>query len=175
MKIVLVSGFAGAGKDAFAEVLCKYKGYKRFAFADSIKETISDSLGIPIFMLHDSEGKKQVVQGKTLRQHCIDLGEQKRKEDPEYWGKLIAQYIKQTKYERIVISDWRLLPEFFAIQKAFPEAFIIPIRISRTNQYVSPIPDLTEYGLMGFPFAFTIQNGGVSKEDFLSQINLLPL
>jgi hypothetical protein len=175
MKIVLVSGFAGAGKDTFSEVLCEHKGYRRFAFADPIKEMIAKKYNIPLEWLHSPTGKQKVVDGKTLRQHCIELGETKRKEDIEYWGKQIAQQIKDSKLENIVISDWRLLPELFTIQKAFPEAFLLPIRIIRTNQYISSIPDATEYGLMGFPFAFTIQNNGVSKEDLQSQINLLPL
>ena len=61
MKIVLLSGFAGAGKDTFAEVLCQHKGYRRFAFADPIKEMVADQLGIPVQILHDPEGKKQIV------------------------------------------------------------------------------------------------------------------
>lgn len=175
MKIVLVSGFASAGKDTFANVLCKHKGYRRFAFADPIKEQIAESLGVNLEWLHSPVGKQKVVQGKTLRQHCIDLGESERKKDPEVWGKQIAQQIKEVKCEKVVISDWRLLPELFAIQKAFPEAFVVPIRIQRTSQYLSSVPDMTEYSLMGFPYAFTIQNSGISEEELLDQINLLPL
>lgn len=175
MKIVLVSGFAGAGKDTFANVLCKHKGYRRFAFADPIKEQIAESLDVNLQWLHSPVGKQKVVAGKTLRQHCIDLGESERKKDPEVWGKQIAQQIQESNCEKVVISDWRLLPELFAIQKAFPEAFIVPIRIQRTSQYLSSVPDMTEYSLMGFPFAFTIQNSGISEEELLDQINLLPL
>ena len=175
MKIVLLSGFAYAGKDTFANVLCKHKGYRRFAFADPIKEIVSESLHVNLEWLHSSVGKQKVIQGKTLRQHCIDLGESERKKDSEVWGKLIAKQIKDSKCERVVISDWRLLPELFAIQKEFPEAFIVPIRVQRTCQYISSVPDLTEYSLMGFPYAFIIQNSGMSEEELLDQINLLPL
>jgi hypothetical protein len=115
------------------------------------------------------------VNGKTLRQYCIDLGESERKKDPEVWGKRIAQQIKESNCQRVVISDWRLLPELFALQKAFPEAFLVPIRIQRSYQYISSVPDMTEYSLMGFPYAFTIQNSGISEEELLDQINLLPL
>lgn len=171
----MVSGFAGAGKDTFANVLCKYKGYRRFAFADPIKQSVAAQTNLPLEVLHSVEGKKQIVNGKSLRQHCIDLGEFERKKDPEVWGKQIAQQIKEVKCEKVVISDWRLLPELFAVQKAFPEAFVVPIRIHRTNQYLSSVPDMTEYSLMGFPYAFTIQNSGISEEELLDQINLLPL
>lgn len=175
MKIVVVAGFAGAGKDTFASLLCKHKGYKRFAFADPIKETIAESLGVELQWLHSPVGKQKVVEGKSLRQHCIDLGESERKKDPEVWGKRIAQQIRDSKCEKVVISDWRLLPELFALQKAFPEASIVPIRIQRAGQLLSSVPDLTEYSLMGFPYAFTIQNNGVSEEDLMNQLNLLPV
>lgn len=175
MKIILLSGFAGAGKDTFAEVLCQHKGFTRFAFADPIKETIAKQFHVPLEWLHSPLGKQKIVEGKTLRQHCIDLGEGKRSEDIEYWGKQIVKQIQDSNLQYIVISDWRLLPELFTIQKAFPDASILPIRIQRVNQYISPVPDRTEYNLMGFPFFFTIQNSGVSKEDFRDQINSLPL
>lgn len=175
MKIVFVGGFAGAGKDTFANVLCKEKGYKRFAFADPIKEKIAEEHGVPLEWLHSATGKQKVVAGKTLRQHCIDLGEAERKKDPEVWATILAKQMKESTCQRIVISDWRLLPELFVVQKAFPEAFIVPIRIQRTYQYISAVPDMTEYSLMGFPYAFTIQNSGVSEEELLEQINLLPL
>ena len=175
MKIIFVGGFAGAGKDTFANVLCKHKGYRRFAFADPIKEMIAEEHNVPLEWLHSSIGKQKVVKGKTLRQHCIDLGEAERKKDPEVWGKKIAEQMKKSTCQRVVISDWRLLPELFAIQKVFPEAFIVPIHIQRTYQYISSVPDMTEYSLMGFPYAFTIQNSGMSEEELLDQINLLPL
>lgn len=175
MKIVFLAGFAQSGKDTFATILCKHKGYRRFAFADPIKEMIAESQNVPLEWLHSSSGKQKVVNGKTLRQHCIDLAESERKKDPEVWAKRVAKQIEVTDCQHVVISDWRLLPELFAIQKAFPEAFIVPIRIQRTKQYLSSVPDMTEYSLMGFPFAFTIQNSGISEEELLNQINLLPL
>lgn len=175
MKIVLVTGWVGSGKDTFANVLVKHKGYRRFAFADPIKEQIAAEHNVPLELLHTQSGKQTVVNGKTLRQHCIDLGESKRREDSEHWGKQIAKQIKESRCEKVVISDWRLLPELFAIQKAFPDAFLVPIRMNRAAQYISSVPDLTEYSLLGFPFAFTIQNSGISEEELLNQINLLPL
>ncbi len=175
MKIVLVTGWVGSGKDTFANVLVKHKGYRRFAFADPIKEMVAQEHKIPIELLHTQVGKQTVVDGKTLRQHCIDLGESKRREDIQYWGKMIAQQIQESNCQKVVISDWRLLPELFAIQNAFPNAFIVPIRMNRAAQYISSVPDLTEYSLLGFPFVFIIQNSGISEEELLNQINLLPL
>lgn len=175
MKIILLSGFAGAGKDTLASVLCKYKGYQRFAFADPIKELVSESLKIPLEYLHSPLGKQRQVDGKTLRQYCIDLGEAERQKDPEVWSSKIAKQIKESTCKRVVISDWRHLPELFGIQKAFPDAFIVPIRICCSSYYISSVPDATEYALIGFPFPFTIQNSRMSEDELLDQINCLPL
>lgn len=175
MKLILLSGFSGAGKDTVASILVLHKAYTRFAFADPIKQMIAENLQVPLDLLHSVEGKQTLVAGKTLRQHCIDLGERKRKEDVEYWVKETADAIRQSGAEQIVISDWRHLPELLGLQKQFPTAMILPIRITRVGQTISPVPDVTEYGLMGFPFAFTLQNDGFTQETLLNQINSLPL
>jgi dephospho-CoA kinase len=175
MKIVLLSGFAGAGKDTVASVLVSQKGYTRFAFADPIKEDMAAQLNLPVELFHTVEGKKRVVDGKTLRQYCIEYGERKRSEDPEHWVKETARLIQASGQEKIVISDWRLLPELFGLQKVFPTAEFIPIRIQKSQQYVSSVPDFTEYGLLGFPFATTIHNDGVYLDGLAERINNLQL
>jgi dephospho-CoA kinase len=175
MKIILLSGFAGAGKDTVASILVKQKGYTRFAFADPIKEEMATELNLPVDVFHTVEGKRRVVNGKTLRQYCIDHGERRRSEDPEYWVKETAKRILQSDQEKIVISDWRLLPELFGLQKAFPDAQFIPIRIEKSQQYVSSVPDYTEYGLLGFPFATTIHNCGIYFDGLVERINNIQL
>lgn len=165
MKIILLAGFAGSGKDTVASILVNQKGYTRFAFADPIKEEMAVELNLSVDIFHTVEGKRRVVNGKTLRQYCIEHGENKRAQDPEYWVKETAKRILASNKEKIVISDWRLLPELFGLQKAFPDAQIIPIRIQKAGQYVSAVPDLTEYGLMGFPFSLVLYNRGVSLEE----------
>jgi dephospho-CoA kinase len=173
MKIILLAGFAGSGKDTVASILVNQKGYTRFAFADPIKEEMAAELNQPLELFHSVEGKKQFVLGKTLREHCISHGEFKRAQDPEYWVKETAKRIVSSGKQNIVISDWRLLPELFGLQKAFPDAQIIPIRIQKAGQYVSSVPDLTEYGLMGFPFSLILQNRAVSLDElYLEMMSL---
>ena len=175
MKIILLAGFSGAGKDTVASILIKQKGYTRFAFADPIKEEMAAQLNLPVELFHSVEGKKRVVNGKTLRQHCIDHGEFKRSQDLEYWVKETAKRIAESGKEKIVISDWRLLPELFGLQKAFPTAQCIPIRVEKSEQYVSPVPDFTEYGLLGFPFAATVHNDCIYLDGLIERINKIQL
>ena len=174
MKIILLAGFAGAGKDTTAELLVSHYGYRRFGFADEVKKLAAERTGAPLELFSDPEGKKQKVGSMTLREHCIDIGETGRKTDPELWGKKVAESIRTSGVSKIVISDWRNLPELFALQKAFPTASIYPIRIRRNGQYVSSVPDMTEYNLNGFPFELFLENDGIQKEPLLNQIKKIP-
>ena len=78
--------------------------------------------------------------------------------DPEVWAKKTAQQIKYSTAKNIVFSDWRNLYELFCIQKTFPGSEITCVRIKRNGQHISPVPDMTEYSLLGFPFQYTIEN-----------------
>jgi dephospho-CoA kinase len=159
MKFIFLSGFAGSGKDTVADELVTM-GYMKYAFAQPIKETVSKILSIPIEWCSDQEKKAtyKTSSGIKLREYIIDVAEKERKKDPEVWAKKIVQQIKYSTAKNIVISDWRHLPELFCIQKSFPGAEIVCVRIKRNEQYISPVPDLTEYSLLGFPFQFIIEN-----------------
>lgn len=175
MIVILLYGFSQAGKDTCADIFVKEHGFERYAFADKVKEYAAERCQVPVAYFHDNEKKKMVVDGKTLRQHCIEIGETGRAKDPEFWGKLVVEAIQQKGSQRIVFSDWRCYPEFFAVQKAFPTATILPVHIRRTGQYISPVPDMTEYNLAGFPFPFVLYNNGVSLDPLREQIKNLPL
>jgi hypothetical protein len=71
----------------------------------------------------------------------------------------ILKSVKKGKL-KFVISDWRMIEELWALQKKIPDATIVPIRIVRPSQLVSPVPDATEYSLLGFPFWRHIHNSG---------------
>jgi len=159
MKFIFLSGFAGSGKDTVADQLVSM-GYVKYAFAQPIKESVSNVLSIPLEWCSDQEKKAtyKTTNGLTLREYIIDVAERERKKDPEVWAKKIAQQIKYSTAKQIVFSDWRNLYELFCIQKTFPGAEIVCVRIKRSEQHISPVPDLTEYSLLGFPFQYTIEN-----------------
>ena len=99
------------------------------------------------------------AKGLTLREHIIQVAERERARDPEVWAKKVVQQIKYSvKKDQIVFSDWRNLHELFCIQKAFPAAEIVCVRIKRQGQHLSSVPDMTEYSLLGFPFQYTLEN-----------------
>jgi hypothetical protein len=74
VKPIAISGKAGAGKSALAEVLenALYPEGRRVAFADEIKRQVFDAWGL----------SKSDFGG---REKLIEHGEEKRNEDPDYW------------------------------------------------------------------------------------------
>ena len=62
-KVVLLSGWAGSGKDTCGAILTEKKGYKRFAFADTLKQTIASPLtGIPLQDFYDRDKKEAKIE-----------------------------------------------------------------------------------------------------------------
>lgn len=170
MKFIFLSGFSGSGKDTVADLLVKDHGYVKYSFAEPIKETVSTNLSIPTAWCSDQDKKANYITSKgiTLRQHLILIAERERAKDPEFWVKKVVQKIQYSVSKEFVFSDWRNLHELFCVQKAFPTSEIICIQIKRDGQYISPVADLTEYSLLGFPFQYTIENK-IGDFEYLSE------
>lgn len=72
MQLFILSGKKGAGKDVVAEYLVKSHGYVRLAFADSLKEYVSNKYGIHLDYFHNVDVKdlplfhKQVIVKDAL-------------------------------------------------------------------------------------------------------------
>ena len=75
MRIFALSGRRRVGKDTVAEILCKNHGFKRFSFADSLKQLCSDALQMPSFYFFDDEYKDSKVIFELLPNH-VDAIEQ---------------------------------------------------------------------------------------------------
>lgn len=164
--ILLIAGWAHAGKDSLAKILVESYDFQKLAFADPIKQQVAKNLDIPLEWCYDQEKKAEcmvALQGRTLRDEIIRVAEEAREDDPEIWGRAIGEKIHKSVQRggsKFVISDWRHLEELWAIQKLVPEALIIPVRVERPSQLVSPVPDRTEYSLLGFPFYRVFHNSG---------------
>jgi hypothetical protein len=164
--VLLISGWAHSGKDTVAKILVESYDFQKYAFADAIKKQVAKEQDIPLEWCYDQERKSEALPGdpsKTLREELIRVGEEGRAKDKGFWAEQIAQKIKKCILkgkEKFVISDWRNLEELFTLQKELPGATIIPLRIERPSQLISPVPDWTEYSLLGFPFWKIISNSG---------------
>jgi dephospho-CoA kinase len=118
--VILLSGWAGSGKDTVAEILVNDHGFQRFAFADPLKEDVSRRTGIPIAIFHDPEHKDLPWSGrrdgKSPRDLLIDRAAAVRAADPDYYARAIGEQIlaemASTGQRHFVISDWRYRREY---------------------------------------------------------------
>jgi hypothetical protein len=164
--ILLISGWAHAGKDSVAKILVETYDFQKYAFADPIKQKVAEEEGIPLEWCYDQKRKAEALPSnpeRTLREELIRVGEDARELDKEIWAKVIGEKIQKAVKkgkQKFVISDWRMIEELWALQKLLPEATIVPLRVIRPSQLVSPVPDATEYNLIGFPFWRLVENSG---------------
>lgn len=153
-NIILLAGKAGSGKDTVANHLVKNYSFKRFAFADTLKEYVAKKYNVPLELLFTQEGKKQeiVVKKKkvTLRDLLIKDGAEKRQEDKNYWVNLVIEKIQaEPQTQNIVISDFRFPNEFVRMNDIFSE--IVAVKVVRENGCEN-IDDISETALNQFVF-----------------------
>jgi hypothetical protein len=151
MFILLLRGFSQSGKDFIGNIICEQYGYRRFAFADSLKKIVSRTYSIPMSQLYSQDGKMEICLNdplkRTIRQLLIDTALEIRKEQNNYFAMDCCQDIQQQQIRNIVITDWRFTIELETLQQFFPDASILPIHIRRMNQTESPVYDSSEYEL----------------------------
>lgn len=151
MNIILLRGFSHSGKDFVGETLCTKYGYKRFAFADSLKKMVAQEFGCPIEQLHSQSGKLQVCPSdsaaRTFRQILIDEAFRLRNINPGVFVEHCCKDIIESDSKLVVITDWRYPNEIDIITKTFPNAIVTPVHILRNGQDKSPVDDISEYQL----------------------------
>ncbi len=117
MKIILISGKAGHGKSATADILkslleSQGKKIEVAYFSNQIKKLAKED--------HGWDGVKD-EKGRKLLQ---DIGMEKRKLDPDYWINLIVEYLRELegKIDIILIPDVRFKREISSIKAIFPSS-----------------------------------------------------
>ena len=162
--IVLLSGYLKSGKDTVGEYLCQTYGFKRYAFADILKDEVSNIYNLDRTSLDTQEGKSEFYHyGEssdenadkkiTVREILINHGQMRRSENIDYWVKRVWIQICQDKCRRVVITDWRFPNEYTYIACRKP---VIGLRI---NRWPSPLlNDSTETALDNFRFHGIINN-----------------
>ena len=163
MLIVFIRGFAGAGKDTLGACFTEHFGFKRFAFADALKEMVAEKYGVDIAVLHSQEGKRGVcaANGKTWREILISEAAAEREKDPDIFAKMTAVAIGAAEARRVVLTDWRYPNEYSIIREAFPNAVITTVHMIRQDQGgVSPVIDVSEYYLKDHRPDWVVHNDG---------------
>lgn len=105
-KLIIGLGFqARAGKDTVAEYLvCNY-GFKRYAFADKLREVCSILTGENAFAPDFKDGTTPLeMSGGQLLQK---VGNIMRQVHPDVWTRIVANKVNGSDYACIVIPDVR--------------------------------------------------------------------
>lgn len=181
--IFIISGWKQSGKDTVAHYLVKNHGFKRIAFADILKDDVSDKYDVPREHLDDNQKKDQpifslpvlakdpfaiqihqilngefaAVDGEnywTPRALCILEGSVKRSVDPNYWVNAAIRKMKDQS-QNYVISDARFKNEISSLEEAFPLS-TVSIRIDRFDANTSQDP--SETNLDSFQFKYRLNN-----------------
>lgn len=148
---VWLSGYAGSGKDATASILCEKYGFTRYAFADALKDYVAKLHNFDRKLCDSQEGKKTVIfNGKTVRQLLITESSAKKRNDKNYFALEVVERIKEDKFCKIVISDWRFLDEINFLRDAFLGWKHLTIRIVRSN--IEFLDDESEHQLDNYEF-----------------------
>jgi len=179
--VIMLSGWLQSGKDTVGAYLCESFGFKRFAFADVLKDDVSATYDIPRESLDTTAGKDAIFNqetGQTVRDLLINHGQAKRAENPDYWVSRVISTIEKMENEdplgnvftRIVITDWRFPNEFKSMKtyvnggawQEDPCSAIYGWRINRWKE--PPLQDVTELALDTFKFDKVLDNTGTIEQ-----------
>ena len=161
MKVILISGKAGHGKDQFASFLkdaleAANKTVLIIKFGDAVKWMAKDYLGW--------NGEKDEHGRTLLQQFATDT---MRTQYPTYWGEIVAKFIAaENKWDIVLLSDWRFENEFETIYKYNSD--IITVRVNRfdsngklyynSNMRNHQLTHISECELDNFNFEYIIEN-----------------
>lgn len=165
--VIMVSGYLQSGKDVVGKRLCQAHGFTRVAFADLLKQQVSELFNLNRAALDTQVGKDAVVRGRTVRSILIEHGQLRRKQNANYWVECVLDTIQIQKYKRVVITDWRFPNEYARLAE---QAVVRSWRIDRWD--APPLIDETEIALDSFPFDVRIDNKG-SLADLCAKVDEL--
>lgn len=131
--VFLVTGYARSGKDTLADALVqRIPGCVKIAFADSLKDAgnrFFTALGIEDVNLRSTYDK---IKHRDL---LVAMGKAARSIDPDVFARCAADRARYNVLAGrcVVISDWRYLNEYTAIQRICYPARIVTISLTRSG------------------------------------------
>jgi len=170
MKVVLISGKAGHGKDTAAQLMkneLESRGEKVLIikFGDAVKWFARE--------YYNWDGSKN-IDGRNLLQY---IGTQMmRTYDKYYWGRIVSEFIAANKdFTYALIPDWRFYSEKEIILADNKKCYTI--RIERPN-FINPnmtkaqLKHVSETELDNYKFDWIIRNEG-SIEDLREKVKIV--
>jgi hypothetical protein len=163
--ILLLSGWAGSGKDTVADILVRKHGYHRVAFADALKRDAAVRTGLPLSDFHTAAKDKPLSSSlpafptaHTPRDIILQLALQMRAENPDIYADTVIHDIAEHTGDKFVVSDWRYKREEQRIREMCSEARIITARVIRSG--ITQSYDPSERDLDNANIDIIIENNG---------------
>ncbi len=163
VKIVLLNGFMGSGKDTLGQLICQHDSrFRRYALSEISKDIASERHGFERHLADHPEAKN-IARPEHNNLSIRDLVRQIWVETDQidkllFTNKVIAKII-QDNVSHVVITDFRLPRDFDRFVAVFGQDNVMTIKIQR--QSISPPPRQThfeEYKLENFNFDHIITN-----------------
>lgn len=170
MKVILISGKAGHGKDTAAQLMkdeLEARGEKvlTIKFGDPVKWFARE--------YYNWDDKKD-VKGRSLLQYIGT--EMMRTYDKYYWGRIVSEFIAANKdFTYALIPDWRFYSEKEIILADNKKCYTI--RIERPN-FINPnmmkaqLKHVSETELDNYKFDWIIRNEG-NIEDLREKVKIV--
>jgi hypothetical protein len=163
--VVLLSGWAGSGKDAAAALIVEELDFYRLAFADVIKREVASMTGVPLEVFHDGRKNKPLTNhiaefptAQSPRDILIQRAAAVRSINPDHYAELVSDRIAMEGGWRYVISDWRYPNEYESLVDTLTNYAFLRVRVVRPG--IAPLPEPSERQLDDATFDATIQNDG---------------
>lgn len=158
MKIFLINGPYGSGKDTFGELLLNqfYKVSRNriihINYADWLKDVCR--------RYFNWNGDKTSEAGRSLLQYIgTDVVRLKL---PDYWGDTVTNllYAVQDEFDVAIIADFRFPNEYDCLLKRFSPQDIVTIHIDRKMSDTETRHHISENSLTDFIFDCYVDNNG---------------
>lgn len=129
--VVMVSGYARAGKDTLAKEICRITGGKRLAFADQLKDTCN--LMLEKYDLHGKVDFRSETDKVRHRNVLIAVGEALRSIDKDIFARTVAAEARWNLVASrvVVISDWRYQNELEVVTAKVAPFRVIRVEVAR--------------------------------------------
>jgi len=158
MKVILINGPYGGGKDTLGNFLAQQpwpSGSQRVLhinFADWVKDAAK--------RYYAWDGNKTTAAGRHFLQYFAT--DTVRHADADYWGDVVARLCAaiQADFDIFIITDFRFPNEYDCIAKCFSVSDIITIHIDRNMPENECRAHESENSLQNFVFDYYIDNNG---------------
>jgi len=169
MKVVLINGLKGSGKDTFADHLfyqLMIRGHRvaKIPNAEYVKQIATAMYGW------------NGIKNERGRQLLIDVTEAGYNYDKHFFEKKTLEKARANNVDIIIVPDWRYPVTNAFFRTELGERNVTTIQVTRpetTKDNHKLDTDRSEIGLQDFPFDVVVDNSGKIKDLELHAINTL--